>query len=645
MPDNITVVTIVPVVASNIYPIIIGTVDAATKDFTVHSGASVYINYPVTAGVSEGQLVVHGNLTYNGPFDIGIGTLVLKGASATGNFTIGYLQADNTAGVALAAGAIVDVRNELRLVNGNFDLSAGTLTLKSVPGTTAYVYDWDVNTGTVSGNITIERYIPTGIINKFHYIGSASGRTQDDGTSPMPRLLLTGRRLLQRRAAPGDEGRGQHRRAGRAAHRQRADRGLPGVRAPAAAPRHRSPSTTWAAGRSTSRSCTSTTASSRCSPPTATRTSAATTSIARWSSGCSPTSRPSTASTSPARRTRSRRSASPWRRANACCRSRTARRSPSRSTGSPTGGRSRAPSSSRVIGPIVESTLGPCRVALADAGLDAARGRRGRPGGRRDAHAAGAAAGAGAVRHGRRTAELNPDEVVALGAAVQADILAGGTTHMLLLDVTPLSLGIETLGGTVSVLIPRNTTIPTSAKEGFTTSVDGQSVVDMHVVQGERELAQGQPQPGSVRPSRASRPCRPGCRDRGDLPDRRERHPQRGREGDPERHAGVGRGAADLWADARPRSSGWSTSRSSTRRPTSGARLLIDARNEADTVLRATERALVPGRRSSSSRGERRASRGALAALARGPRRARTATASASATIALNQETQQLAEA
>jgi len=141
-----------------------------------------------------------------------------------------------------------------------------------------------------------------------------------------------------------------------------------------------------------------------------------------------------------------------------------------------------------LVGPLVATTLGPCRRALADAGLDAKAVDQ--------VVLVGGATRMPLVR--RRVEELfgraphsrlNPDEVVALGAAVQAQILAGGITDMLLLEVTPLSLGIETLGGIVSVLIPRNTTIPTLAKEYFTTSVDGQTTIDMHVLQGERELA------------------------------------------------------------------------------------------------------------------------------------------------------------
>ena len=84
---------------------------------------------------------------------------------------------------------------------------------------------------------------------------------------------------------------------------------------------------------------------------------------------------------------------------------------------------------------------------------------------------------------------VNPDEVVAMGAAIQGGVLVGDVNDIVLLDVTPLSLGIETLGGVCTVLIPRNTTIPTSKSQVFSTAADNQPAVDIHVLQGERPMA------------------------------------------------------------------------------------------------------------------------------------------------------------
>jgi molecular chaperone DnaK (HSP70) len=140
-----------------------------------------------------------------------------------------------------------------------------------------------------------------------------------------------------------------------------------------------------------------------------------------------------------------------------------------------------------LIRPIIDRTLGPCRQALADAGLE--------PGQLDEIVLVGGSTRIPLVRKlvgelfGRTPhSELNPDEVVALGAAVQADILVTGNRDMLLLDVTPLSLGIETMGGVMSKIILRNSTIPATGSEMFTTFVDNQTAVDIHVLQGEREL-------------------------------------------------------------------------------------------------------------------------------------------------------------
>ena len=140
-----------------------------------------------------------------------------------------------------------------------------------------------------------------------------------------------------------------------------------------------------------------------------------------------------------------------------------------------------------MIRPVIDRTLAPCRQALTDASLQAS-----------DVDEIVLVGGSTRMPLVRRLvgelfgrtphSELNPDEVVAAGAALQADILITGNREMLLLDVTPLSLGIETMGGVVSKIILRNSTIPATGSEMFTSGVDNQTAVDIHVLQGEREL-------------------------------------------------------------------------------------------------------------------------------------------------------------
>ncbi len=261
---------------------------------------------------------------------------------------------------------------------------------------------------------------------------------------------------------------------------------------------------------------------------------------------------------------------------------------------------------------LIDLTIGPCRQALEDAHLSP-----------KDVDEVVLVGGSTRMPLVRRTVEeifhqtphceINPDEVVALGAAVQADILAGGIQNMLLLDVTPLSLGIETMGGGMSVLIPRNSTIPTSAKELFTTFVDGQGSVDIHVFQGERELVKDNRslarfQLKELDPLPAGMPrievnftidangiLHVGAKDL-----------RSGREQTVEVKPSYGLSDDDV---TRMIEESFKFAKSDM-----DARLLIEARNEAATILRHTERALKQGERLIAS-DERRRIRDLITAL------------------------------
>jgi molecular chaperone DnaK len=142
----------------------------------------------------------------------------------------------------------------------------------------------------------------------------------------------------------------------------------------------------------------------------------------------------------------------------------------------------------QLVEPLVQRTIGPLKQALADSGLN--------PSEVDEVVLVGGSTRMPRVQQvvkeyfGKEPHKgVNPDEVVAIGAAVQGGVLAGDVKDLLLLDVTPLSLGIETLGGVMTVLIPRNTTIPSRKSEVFSTAADNQTSVEVHVMQGERSLA------------------------------------------------------------------------------------------------------------------------------------------------------------
>ena len=272
----------------------------------------------------------------------------------------------------------------------------------------------------------------------------------------------------------------------------------------------------------------------------------------------------------------------------------------------------------RLIQPVIDRTLAPCQLALADAGLEPAQID--------EVVLVGGSTRIPLVRRaveelfGRKPhADLNPDEVVALGAAVQAHIMVSGSRDMLLLDVTPLSLGIETMGGAMSKIILRNSTIPASGTEMFTTFVDNQTAVDIHVLQGERELVTDNRSLArfklrGIPPMPAGLP-RIQVRFQIDANGILERHGSRAPDGIEQKiEVKPSYGLTDDEVE-RMLLESFEHAESDVE-----ARLLIEARNEAETVMRATEKSLrnpdlAAGAKDDLAPGELEAIESALAGL------------------------------
>ena len=440
---------------------------------------------------------------------------------------------------------------------------------------------------------------------------------------------------------------GPHRGARRAAHRQRADRGRRSPTGCSSSPRGSSRSTTWAAGPSTSRSCASRTASSRCSPPTATRTWAATTSTGRWWTGCSPTSRPRTAWTSPAtpRRVQELRLGRGGREVPALVRGprRPAhdpvrglhvsprhhprrRRGPDRRRSwtrpsARAGRRSRMPALDADQVDEVVLVGGSTRMPLVRRRVEELFGRTpaqpaqsGRGGGAR-----GRRAGADPGRRHHRHAAARRDAAVARHRdpgrhRERADRRATPRFRRMAKEHVHHLGGRPDRGG--------HARAPGRARAGRATTARW---------------------PASICAGIDPMPAR-HAQDRGHLSHRRQRHsPGRRR-----KELRTGKAAAiEVQADLRPhrgpRWSGWWRTRSRTRRPTSSARLLIETRTEADTVAQSRGARPAPGRATSRARTSSTAIEAARDRAARAARRGPTATSSASAPPTLNQATERLA--
>ena len=261
----------------------------------------------------------------------------------------------------------------------------------------------------------------------------------------------------------------------------------------------------------------------------------------------------------------------------------------------------------QMVDDILQRSIGPVQAGDDGRRRDAAADRRSRAGRRLDAHSRRCSRLVRDLFGKEPHKGVNPDEVVAVGAAVQGGVLGGEVKDVLLLDVTPLSLGIETLGGVFTKLIERNTTIPTRKSEIFSTAADNQTSVEIKVFQGERAMAARQPAAGRVPPRQHSAGAARRAADRSDVRHRRQRHPERHRQGSrhqqraEDHHHLVlrplqGRGREDgegRRSRTRPRTA---SSKDDDRSPQPGRRDGLQRREDAEGASRQDQRGRGQGR-------------------------------------------------